>query len=198
MHQISHSDPRSCSCFGHRPYAIADENDMVLLRPNLDGYYLYGSGGNGAPDLGPALAFTPMRLHPGAAFSLSAVANYIFNTTGAVLKFAGGYRNEENQRLAFKRALIKSGDFITTIRRVAPPGFSEHHTGLAVDLASHLDEAGSVLPFFGWELSFPCANAQGIRYEPWHWRFVGLSAITLSLANAAFRDPAISCQCRLK
>ena len=189
MHQIRHSDPSSYCCFGHRPYSVADEKDMVLLGPNLDGHYLYGSGVNRAPDLGSSLAFTPIRLHPGASFSLSAAADYIYNTTGGVLKFAGGYRTAENQRLAFKRALIKSGDFLATIRRMAPPGFSEHHTGLAVDLASHLDEAGIVLPFFGWELSFPRANSQGIRYEPWHWRFVGLSAIASSLGNAGSEIP---------
>ncbi len=25
---------------------------------------------------------------------------------------------------------------------------------------------------FGFELSFPENNPQGVRYEPWHWRFV--------------------------
>ena len=26
---------------------------------------------------------------------------------------------------------------------------------------------------YGFELSFPKNNSQGVSYEPWHWRFVG-------------------------
>ncbi len=26
---------------------------------------------------------------------------------------------------------------------------------------------------FGFEMSFPKDNSQGVSYEPWHWRFVG-------------------------
>ncbi|MEN9220651.1 MAG: D-alanyl-D-alanine carboxypeptidase family protein, partial [Thermostichales cyanobacterium GMQP_bins_62] len=26
---------------------------------------------------------------------------------------------------------------------------------------------------FGFELSFPEGNSQGISFEPWHWRYVG-------------------------
>ena len=26
---------------------------------------------------------------------------------------------------------------------------------------------------YGFELSFPDGNTQGVAYEPWHWRFVG-------------------------
>lgn len=65
----------------------------------------------------------------------------------------------------------------------APPGYSEHHTGRAVDIntpgCSALEEdfedteafrwltrhAGS----FGFSLSFPRANRYGYIFEPWHW-----------------------------
>lgn len=30
-------------------------------------------------------------------------------------------------------------------------------------------------PDYGFELSFPAANAQGVTWEPWHWRWVGTS-----------------------
>ncbi|MFN9165469.1 MAG: D-alanyl-D-alanine carboxypeptidase family protein, partial [Pseudanabaena sp.] len=26
---------------------------------------------------------------------------------------------------------------------------------------------------YGFEMSFPPNNPQGVMYEPWHWRFVG-------------------------
>jgi len=71
----------------------------------------------------------------------------------------------------------------------APPGYSEHHTGYAVDIGdgyypdTHLQESFENTPAYQWlkanaprysfELSFPRDNLQGISYEPWHWRFVG-------------------------
>ena len=71
----------------------------------------------------------------------------------------------------------------------APPGYSEHHTGYAVDIgdgsaqATHLSESFESTKAFQWlknnaakysfELSFPPNNPQGVSYEPWHWRYVG-------------------------
>lgn len=71
----------------------------------------------------------------------------------------------------------------------APPGYSEHHTGYAIDLgdgtapSANLNEAFERTAAFRWmevnatrfnfELSFPRGNRQGVIYEPWHWRFVG-------------------------
>ncbi len=71
----------------------------------------------------------------------------------------------------------------------APPNYSEHHTGYAVDIgdgkvpATNLSTNFEKTPAFQWlsanaarysfELSFPKGNSQGVSYEPWHWRFVG-------------------------
>lgn len=71
----------------------------------------------------------------------------------------------------------------------APPGYSEHHTGYAVDIgdgnapATDLEITFADTAAFRWleqnalkysfELSFPADNEQGVSYEPWHWRFVG-------------------------
>ncbi len=71
----------------------------------------------------------------------------------------------------------------------APPKYSEHHTGYAVDIgdgavpATNLSTNFEKTPAFQWlqanaarysfELSFPKGNPQGVSYEPWHWRFVG-------------------------
>jgi D-alanyl-D-alanine carboxypeptidase len=71
----------------------------------------------------------------------------------------------------------------------APPNYSEHHTGYAVDVgdgtvpATNLSTNFEKTPAFTWlqanaarygfELSFPQDNPQGVSYEPWHWRFVG-------------------------
>lgn len=71
----------------------------------------------------------------------------------------------------------------------APPGYSEHHTGYAIDIGDagfpqfDTEEGFETTPAFRWlesnaarfgfELSFPRGNPQGVSYEPWHWRFVG-------------------------
>ena len=84
----------------------------------------------------------------------------------------------------------------------APPGYSEHSTGFAVDFAdltspqTELSESFETTPAFAWlknnahryhfTLSFPQANAQGLSYEPWHWRFEG-SARALEQFEAAQR-----------
>ena len=77
-------------------------------------------------------------------------------------------------------------------RSVAPGGYSEHATGYAVDFAApgpagcnDLDPCMSGTPGglwlmrnaprFGFELSFPPGNKQGVTWEPWHWRWVGVS-----------------------
>jgi D-alanyl-D-alanine carboxypeptidase len=71
---------------------------------------------------------------------------------------------------------------------VAPPGHSEHHTGLAIDVGDGARPACDVEPCFeetaaaawlaehartfGFELSFPRGSRQP-HYEPWHWRYRG-------------------------
>ena len=84
----------------------------------------------------------------------------------------------------------------------APPGFSEHSTGYAVDLAdgrrpdTNLSASFEGTAAFAWlaanaarfhyQLSFPPRNPQGVSYEPWHWRYVG-STEALQLFEAAHR-----------
>lgn len=84
----------------------------------------------------------------------------------------------------------------------APPGFSEHSTGYAVDFGdgsrpqADLSTAFAETPAYRWLqanaarfhfiLSFPPDNPQGVSYEPWHWRFEG-SAEALQLFEPAQR-----------
>ena len=92
--------------------------------------------------------------------------------------------------LQYQHELIESklqkGRSLTEILTVnAAPGFSEHHTGRAVDLGTSgcpalVEEFENTLAFqwlatnakrFGFQLSYPRDNASGIGYEPWHWCF---------------------------
>lgn len=84
---------------------------------------------------------------------------------------------------------------------VAPPGHSEHATGYALDVAIRPasgcpDISGCMAalplyrwltgnaPRFGFEQSFPAGNKQAVKWEPWHWRWVGATAATPGAARA--------------
>ena len=84
------------------------------------------------------------------------------------------------------RSKIEEGMCIEDIITVcAPPGFSEHHTGRALDISTHgvenLSEEFENTTAFEWlncnagkflfTLSYPRGNSSGYLYEPWHWRY---------------------------
>jgi D-alanyl-D-alanine carboxypeptidase len=68
-------------------------------------------------------------------------------------------------------------------RTNTPPGYSEHHTGRAIDintkglppLERDFEESDAFhwlslnASAFGYRLSYPKENKYGIAYEPWHW-----------------------------
>lgn len=102
---------------------------------------------------------------------------------GVELLLISGFRSFEFQA-ALIRAKLQRGIPLEEVLRVnAPPGFSEHHTGRAVDIgAAHcaaLDEAfeqtttydwlSKHAEQFGFAMSYPRGNAAGFLYEPWHW-----------------------------
>jgi zinc D-Ala-D-Ala carboxypeptidase len=96
------------------------------------------------------------------------------------------------------------GDAADRAVSVAPPGHSEHTSGYALDFAVRpvLNGCPDVeacmaahpaarwlrenAPRFGFELSFPPGNAQGVKWEPWHWRWVGARADTPGAQRARF------------
>ncbi|MGB0990886.1 MAG: M15 family metallopeptidase [Akkermansiaceae bacterium] len=67
----------------------------------------------------------------------------------------------------------------------APPGFSEHHTGRAIDISTPgypvLEEEFETSDAFAWlaenaesfgfSMTYPRGNRYGFLYEPWHWCF---------------------------
>ncbi|MFZ4666247.1 MAG: M15 family metallopeptidase [Prochlorotrichaceae cyanobacterium] len=109
---------------------------------------------------------------------------------GVSLVPLSAYRSIEDQKYLFFDVKSQRGQDANTRAEVsAPPGYSEHHTGYALDIGdarvaeSNLSRSFEDTPAFAWlkenasyysfELSFPPDNEQGINYEPWHWRFVG-------------------------
>jgi zinc D-Ala-D-Ala carboxypeptidase len=100
-----------------------------------------------------------------------------------------GFRDMAVQTVLFENQTMRQGSKAAAARWSAPPGYSEHHTGYAIDIADEqAPDADLQMSFagtdayqwllanasqFGFELSFLPNNIQGISYEPWHWRFVG-------------------------
>lgn len=100
-----------------------------------------------------------------------------------------GFRSVARQ-IRIIRTKLAAGEAIADILRlVAAPGFSEHHSGRAIDIGSpehiELDEHFARTAAFRWlrrhagefgfRLSYPRRNPHGIGYEPWHWCWHGRS-----------------------
>src|SRR4051812_11314434 len=102
---------------------------------------------------------------------------------GIVLLPLSGFRSVARQTALIRRKLAAGQTLEEILRSVTAPGFSEHHTGRALDIGTpgdvELDENfGKTAAFrwlqrhaikFGFHLSFPRGNRNGIVYEPWHW-----------------------------
>lgn len=102
---------------------------------------------------------------------------------GVVLDIVSAFRSADYQ-LGIVRGKRERGLSIDDILRVsAAPGYSEHHSGRALDLTTPgyaaLEEEFEKSPAFAWlrknaarfgfRLSYPRKNRHGIAYEPWHW-----------------------------
>jgi D-alanyl-D-alanine carboxypeptidase len=104
---------------------------------------------------------------------------------GVVLLIVSAFRSVDRQTEIIRRK-IEAGMAVEEILTVsAPPGFSEHHTGRAVDITTTdcraLEVEFDQTAAFAWlnahaakfcyYLSYPVGNHSGYQYEPWHWCF---------------------------
>ncbi|MBN8502122.1 MAG: D-alanyl-D-alanine carboxypeptidase family protein, partial [Sphingomonadales bacterium] len=104
-------------------------------------------------------------------------------TEGIEVFIISAHRSIERQAAIVRRKL-DAGEALTSILQVcAPPGYSEHHSGRAVDIGTPEAQSLTVdfesTPAFAWlmanasgygfRLSYPISNPQGYIYEPWHW-----------------------------
>ncbi|PJK09813.1 peptidase [Lysobacteraceae bacterium NML08-0793] len=102
---------------------------------------------------------------------------------GLVLEAISGYRSHAYQLGIFERKRARGLSVESILQVNAAPGFSEHHTGRALDIstpgAAAAEESFENTPAFAWlrqhaarfdfHLSYPRDNPHGICYEPWHW-----------------------------
>lgn len=106
---------------------------------------------------------------------------------GVTLQLVSAYRSVDYQADIIRRKRERGLSTAEILRVSAAPGFSEHHTGRALDLtapgAEALETSFENTAAFAWltaeakhhgfRLSYPRDNLHGIAYEPWHWFHIG-------------------------
>jgi zinc D-Ala-D-Ala carboxypeptidase len=156
--------------FGYLPYPEGNPNEMIAIasyskQEDQEFEQL-------APDAGLAL----MKLIEAA------------QKDGIWIIPISGFRSTADQEKLFNDQIQRSGSPEAAAKQIAPPGYSEHQTGYAVNLGDGRSPKQALTVEFaktdafqwltlhaqeyGFELSFPENNSQGVSYQPWHWRFV--------------------------
>ncbi len=149
---------------GHLSYSEAAEADLVTVYPGL-------------------------RVHRDTSSALSLMSSAALRD-GVDLVLLSGFRSIALQKeIFYENKSIRNQIAIERARVSAPPGYSEHSTGYAIDLGdanrrdTDFEVSFETTKAFRWlqknaakyhfVLSFPKGNFQKVSYEPWHWRFEG-------------------------
>lgn len=168
--------------------AATGQDGTTQSRPKGDvilGHYAYKEA---APtDLEVAEGSIRLKRSAAAAYREMVAAA---SQSGVNIVLISGFRSVADQKHLYFGVKAERGQNAQERAKVsAPPGYSEHHTGYAIDIgdanvpATNLREDFEKTAAFRWmkanaarysfELSFPKGNEQGVSYEPWHWRYVG-------------------------
>ena len=152
------------SLLGHLPYPEANKNDLVLFSP---GIYVHKEIYENFKEM-----------------------QFMAAQKGVSLQLLSGYRSIDLQRdIFYENKSLRNQTAVERSMDSAPPGYSEHSTGYAIDVGdgnypdTNFEVEFEKTPAFKWMkrfapkyhfvLSFPPNNKQGVTYEPWHWRFEG-------------------------
>ena len=148
---------------GHLPYAEISKEKLVLIEPNIEVHI----------DMRDSL----LKMREEA------------KKDGIYLVFLSGYRSINLQNdIFYSLKSIRNQEAAERARVSAPPGYSEHSTGFAIDIGDATQrETDFETEFentdafkwlkknaakFHFKLSFSKDNKY-IDYEPWHWRYEG-------------------------
>ena len=148
---------------GHLPYTEISKEKLVLIEPNI-------------------------KVHIDMRDSLLKMREEA-ERDGIYLVFLSGYRSINLQNdIFFSLKSIRNQEAAERARVSAPPGYSEHSTGFAIDIGDATQretdfetEFENTEAFrwliknaakFHFKLSFN-KNSEYIDYEPWHWRYEG-------------------------
>ena len=126
----------------------------------------------------------PMQMEPRTAVAWARMKDAA-SRDGVVLLVESAFRDLAQQAALIRDALKNGGNLDAALQWIAAPGYSEHHTGRAIDIACPgcypvpVDDAFEKTGAFIWlvenakrsgfQLSYPRGNPHGIIYEPWHW-----------------------------
>ena len=151
------------SILGHLPYNETPKEKLVLIEPNIEVHM----------DMRDSL----LKMREEA------------KKDGIYLVFLSGYRSINLQNdIFYSLKSIRNQEAAERARVSAPPGYSEHSTGFAIDIGDATQrETDFETDFentdafrwliknaakFHFKLSFNKDNKY-IDYEPWHWRYEG-------------------------
>jgi D-alanyl-D-alanine carboxypeptidase len=130
-----------------------------------------------------------------AADALALMADAATAETGQQLVAQSGYRDYDVQVNAYNRYVNKLGTDGADLTS-ARPGYSEHQTGMAIDILATGSGCGLEGPCFGdtaagqwlaanayrfgYLLRYPADKTAvtGYEYEPWHFRYIGVDLAT--------------------
>lgn len=124
----------------------------------------------------------PLWLHPQAARAWTHMCDAALHD-GVILEAISGYRSHDYQLGIFERKLARGLSVDDILAVNAAPGYSEHHSGRALDIGAvgepAAEESFERTTAFAWltgnaaahgfAMSYPRGNPHGIVYEPWHW-----------------------------
>lgn len=158
---------------GNYAYKSTDEEELKTLYGNKsDSYYVSGS---------------ELMLREDVITNLNAMLDDFYTETGhSDIIIISGYRTAEQQQELYDADLESTGSDTSTL--VAKPGYSEHETGYAMDFSlfdgensGDYDGTGEYswinenCAHYGFVLRYPEEKTEitEIRYESWHYRYVG-------------------------
>lgn len=198
-------DPIPSENGGHSPVPASGASDNPVIDPSDWRLVLVNSKNILPRDHGAPLSQIPTaqdgyRFDSRAIEDLNAMLNAI-NDAGLSYVVISPYRTFETSERNYNakvQSLMDSGMTENAAKAeaakwIAPPGQSEHNTGLAIDLVSkeywnqygelyHEFEQAALFAWFeehaadyGFILRYPKdkQDITGITYEPWHYRYVG-------------------------
>ena len=160
--KVSKTD-KDLRVLGHFPYQEANHENLIEIQPNI-------------------------LVHKKMYKSLKEMQDDA-EKDGIYLVFLSGYRSIKLQKQIFYSLKSIRNQIASERARVsAPPGYSEHSTGFAIDIGdayereADFEESFENTSAFKWlknnaakyhfRLSFD-KDQTSVDYEPWHWRYEG-------------------------
>ncbi|MEX0738523.1 MAG: M15 family metallopeptidase [Pseudohongiella sp.] len=131
---------------------------------------------------GPDMFGRPQQMTPATFAAWQAMRDRAARD-GITLCLVSAYRGATYQADLIRRKLDGGRTLDDILKVNAAPGYSEHHTGRALDIATpgsppletEFDQTDAFdwlmknADEFGFVLSYPKESVSAITYEPWHW-----------------------------